>query len=72
MNLEPIYIQNAVAELSDKFSFRLRVRYNRLPDESKTRLENGYARHAAACKKCDVDPDPRWVIEAIEELGDRW
>lgn len=50
------------------FGRRSRIRYYRLSDEQRRDLERDFQRHLEACRKCEIDPDPLWLSDALEDL----
>ena len=46
---------------------RARRRYARLSDDQRAEIDAGFVRHLRACKKHEIDPDPAWIAEAVED-----
>lgn len=51
------------------FGRRSYLRYHRLSDDQRRRLERDFKRHLDACRKCEIDPDPLWLSDALENLN---
>lgn len=47
---------------------RARHRYARLSDEQRAEIDAGFVRHLKACRKIEVEPDPSWIAEAVEDV----
>ena len=45
-----------------------RHRLRAMDDDQRAEVEAAYIRHLRACKKIDIDPDPSFVVEAIEDV----
>ncbi len=46
---------------------RARHRWNRLSDAQRADIEKNFVRHIKACKKSEIDPDPAWIAEAVDD-----
>ena len=47
---------------------RARRRYLRLTDEQRGEIAEGFERHCRACEKSEIQPDPMWIAEAVEDM----
>ena len=46
---------------------RARHRWSRLSDAQRAEVERKFVRHLKACKKSEIDPDPSWIAEAVDD-----
>lgn len=45
-----------------------RKRYRLLTDEQRATIAIGFERHKRACRSLEIQPDPAWVAEAIDDV----
>lgn len=57
-----IYISGGISKLIYEEAFEM------FEHAERRELERNFQRHLDACRKCEIDPDPLWLSDAIEDM----
>jgi len=52
---------------TNPYLIRARRRGARLSGEQQSVIATGFGRHQRACRSMDIEPDPNWIAEAVED-----
>jgi hypothetical protein len=60
-------VLEAMPDRANRYWWTARRRYLKLSPEQRATVVAGFERHRRACRKSGLEPDPFWIIEAVDE-----